>query len=276
MKIALLLTGNLRSFRLCNFSVNNTIVNRYDTDIFLSIDKNNMLQDANKNITEATIDSEIQMAIDLYRPCKYYICNTYSEIFKIDSSKLDINKVSSFMPVEKYQGIFEQYYIVQEAYRLLKEYIYDTGIQYNKIIRMRFDQVIWSRNHTVPSSIIYENCILYNDYSINIIKEWTKNISIDIETPQNNELYLFGWGNINGAEYTNDHFWIHSKELIEVMYKYYNELPNIINIMTSDGTRLKGGPYFEIAFNRFLQGNNIIQKKTNIIGLFSRTLINNR
>jgi len=276
MKIALLLTGNLRSFRLCNFSVNNTIVNRYDTDIFLSIDKNNMLQDANKNIAEATIDSEIQMAIDLYRPCKYYICNTYSEIFKIDSSKLDINKVSSFMPVEKYQGIFEQYYIVQEAYRLLKEYIYDTGIQYNKIIRMRFDHVIWSRNHTVPSSIIYENCILYNDYSINIIKEWTKNISIDIETPQNNELYLAGWGNINGAEYTNDHFWIHSKELIEVMYKYYNELPNIINIMTSDGTRLKGAPYFEIAFNRFLQGNNIIQKKTNIIGLFSRTLINNR
>lgn len=274
MKIALLLTGNLRSFRLCNFSVNNTIVHRYDTDIFLSIDKNNMLQDANNNITEPTVDSEIQMAIDLYKPCKYYICNTYSEIFKIHSSKLDINKASSFMPVEKYQGIFEQYYIVQEAYKLLIEYIYDTGTQYDKIIRMRFDQVIWSQNHTLPNSIIYGNYILYNDYSINIIKEWTKNISIYIETPQNNELYVAGWGNINGAQYTNDHFWIHSKELIEVMSQYYSELPNIINSVISDGTKLKGGPYFEIFFNRFLSNNNIIQRKTNIIGLFSRTLIN--
>ena len=49
MKIALLLTGQLRTWKMTRYLVDN-IKQNYDTDVFLSIDKNNDIQHEHKII----------------------------------------------------------------------------------------------------------------------------------------------------------------------------------------------------------------------------------
>ena len=48
MKIAILLTGQLRTVDVCKYIVFNSIIKKYNTDVFLSIDINNNLQCINK------------------------------------------------------------------------------------------------------------------------------------------------------------------------------------------------------------------------------------
>ncbi len=64
MKIALLMTGQLRTVDMVKYLHLHTIIEKYDTDVFLSIDCNNALQHENKNSTLQTKKDKVMEIID--------------------------------------------------------------------------------------------------------------------------------------------------------------------------------------------------------------------
>ena len=79
MKVALLLSGQLRTYELCKHNIKGAILDKYDTDVFMSIDKTNTYQWDYLNPTDKTEDTKIKDAIDFYKPCEYYVCESLEE-----------------------------------------------------------------------------------------------------------------------------------------------------------------------------------------------------
>ena len=79
MKVALLLTGQLRTNELCKHITKKTLIEKYDVDTFLSIDKDNKLQEAYLNHTEKTSDDVISKVIEYYNTIDSYICESYDD-----------------------------------------------------------------------------------------------------------------------------------------------------------------------------------------------------
>ena len=102
MKIAILLTGQLRTWKLCKELLKKQLLDHYDCDIFMSIDKSNKLQNSNKNNMLDTPIEEITEAIEFYKPISvfynditdYSLLSKFPTHFKIydfnDNNKEDI------------------------------------------------------------------------------------------------------------------------------------------------------------------------------------------
>jgi len=201
VKVALLLTGQLRTWNMCKILVDK-LKQDYDIDIFLSIDANNLLQNEYTNNTQLTQKDEIESVIKYFLPKDIFISYEYSEndylaellpnkkvytptshlpnyvgnIICGDNSNNIINIKKLFYNnnceatqyydnLKLYKKIFEQYYIVYKAYELLEKYIETTSTNYDLIIRLRFDQFIWNRNNNNND----RNKILFNQYNFQSI-----------------------------------------------------------------------------------------------------------
>lgn len=268
MKIALLITGQIRTNELCKHVIKNTLIKKYDTDVFLSIDKSNKNQNDDLNSINDTQHDTINEVIKYYNPISTYICETYDNLFDNEKKKLDCN-----LPIDRrYRLILQQYYVVSKAYEMLKNHIKNTGKQYDIIIRLRFDQFIWSNPSPLSKYVIYNsrNCkvIKYNTDIINMVKKDSEHLKIELDHPNENEIYVFGFSRNNiQSDYVNDQFWVHSYSLINIISEFYNELPYLINTHYFNA---KDYAFCEILFYRFLKSKNINIKKSNVIGEFCR------
>ena len=269
MKIALIITGQLRTYKLCGNILKNTIIDKYDTDVFLSIDKCNTLQNDDLNYTNNSSDNDIQEVISFFSPKDVFINYDYDVIFE----NLKVNKT-----IRENRLILQQYYVVQQGYKLLINYSKTNNINYDVIIRVRFDQFIWSESSKILSKFIIRNSrgskvIKYTPENISEINIISKNLILDINKPNSNEIYIFGYGNVQSKHnWINDQFWLHSMDLIHTIHNFYNNIPSIIDEILSQGFNSKNCPYFELIFGIFLQNNNINIKKSKIIGEFCREI----
>ena len=73
MKVAIILSGQPRTWKLCKHFLKNMILDRYDCDIFLGIDINNKTQLLYKNSQSCTDEIEVKQILDFYKPVSYYI-----------------------------------------------------------------------------------------------------------------------------------------------------------------------------------------------------------
>jgi len=199
VKVALLLTGQLRAWNMCKILVDK-LKHNYDIDIFLSINANNLLQHEYGNNTQLTQKDEIDAVIKYFLPKDIFISYEYSEndyISKLlpnkkvytptsrlpnyvgniicgDNSNNIINiknlfynnnceATQNYDNLKSYKKIFEQYYIVYKAYELLEKYIETTSISYDLIIRLRFDQFIWNTNNNTNDFEKYNFQSINND-----------------------------------------------------------------------------------------------------------------
>lgn len=268
MKIALIITGQLRTYKLCCNILKNTLIDKYDIDVFLSIDKSNKLQSDNLNSTNNSDDIDIQNAIQFFTPKDVFINNDYDDIFE----KIEVNT-----SIRENRLILEQYYIVQQGYKLVINYSKTNNIKYDAVIRVRFDQFIWSETSKKLSQFVISNSrgskvIKYTPENINEINIISKNLTIEIDKPISNEIYIFGSGCINKIKWINDQFWVHSFDITNTISNFYNDIPSIINEVLSKKLSPKKCPYFELIFGIFLKNNNIIIKKSKIKGEFCREI----
>ena len=90
MKIALLLFGQLRTFDMCKWMIKN-ILDRYDCDVFMSIDKNNIHQHEDLNSKQETHDLKISDAIDFIKPKDFYVTDYTS--FENDYNNINLSNV---------------------------------------------------------------------------------------------------------------------------------------------------------------------------------------
>jgi hypothetical protein len=270
MKIALIITGQLRTYKLCSTIIKNTIIDKYDTDVFLSIKKSNKLQSIYLNDTKDTSDDDIKNAIDIYSPKDVYICDDYDSIYETMYTNRDF--------IEN-RLLLEQYYMIEQGYKLLIKYIKSNNVKYDAIIRVRFDQYIWSESSNIISSFLTTTSVgnmimYYNPEEIENINNISKSLIIDMDTPLSNEIYVYGKGDIDSEyKWVNDQFWLHSMELIDIMVNFYKDIPSIINEVILHNFQPSNCPYFELVFYVFLKRNNIDIKRSKIIGEFCREYI---
>jgi hypothetical protein len=270
MKIALLITGQLRTYELCKHVVKHTLIDNYDTDVFLSIHKYNTNQTDMDylNSTNDTNDDAIKNAIQYYNPINTYVWDESDENLIYSLTQINPNLPSD----RRYKLILQQYYIVSKAYEMLKNHINTTGSQYDMVIRLRFDQFIFSNPSPLSKYVIYNSknsrVIKYDINNINSIKKECENVKIELDNPKENEIYVFGASIQNSQrDYVNDQFWIHSYDLINVMSDFYNELPFLINTYSFFAIHYA---FYEILFYRFLSSKKIVLKKSKVIGEFCR------
>ena len=264
MKIALLLTGQLRTVDLVKYLHFNTIISKYDTDVFLSIDMNNKYQTEFKNSTNDTNLAKANEIISFFKPVKYFI----SENFKNESDRLSTTEHKIF--VKKYIGIYAQYYIVNKAYEILKEHIEENNINYDLVIRLRFDQYIMHSNNIFDIlDKTRTNSIIYNNKNIDIIKNNTTNIKMPFYQPIENDVYVLGFGIYTHFNYVNDQFFYHNSEQINNFLNFYPNLNQYIDIAVNKEGNV-GMCIYEHVFYHFLKSFNFSVKKADLDSQFIR------
>jgi hypothetical protein len=316
MKIAILLCGQLRTFDMCKWNVKNMLQDRYDCDVFMSIDKNNSHQLENLNSNISTNNEYIKEAIDFIKPIKYYIVddNAFNKdfnsfkmdpiikfpsksqqlidkhIIKSDIIETDFTN-SEYLKFKKpfyntsenqysvwykkmYLKELRQYFTVSQCYKMVIDHIRNTGIKYDLVIRLRFDQLIWSENDDWLSMCEKnrENGPVYNKNNIDIIKNTSAQASLKLVISEENTISVFGGGIVKTYGYVNDFFWMHGIDLIQTMSQFYNKMFRIIN-QTHREHMPYSGANIEHIFLRFIFENNIKIKRTKIAGRIVREFI---
>lgn len=296
VKIALLLTGQLRSNLLCRHLHKNILIDKYDTDIFISVDKTNNIQNCFENITDISTEDDITDCINFYKPIKYFISNSFDEEYSLISEELSKRNKINFQP-KFIRGICQQYYIVKNAYQLLINHIEETNKKYDIVIRLRFDQYIcntdlidanetnlfyggnfhyelFNKFETVDIMSHKKNPLV-NQNNIDFLKKESPKYILQLDNIiEGKNIYVFGFGlyedNLGRKyEYVNDQFFAHSQEMISIMHQFYDQILDIID--EYDQTQFPSFCQYENVFYRFLRNNNIKYYKSAVKGIFIRT-----
>ena len=266
MKIAVLLTGQLRTFDMVKYLHMNTLISKYDCDVFMSINLDNILQCENKNSHEKTINEKIENALYFFKPVDYIILDNFND--EIERIKRTMNFWD-----DSYKLLFIQYYVVKNAYNLLINHINKSGVQYDIIIRLRFDQFIFTDGMSFGE--IYDNkleTILYNESNIRLLDELTKDKKIFFEEVLDNTIYLLGFGDFFHYKYANDQFFYHNSTILNYIFNFYDRISDLIEYCNNNEIGNKGA-LIECIFHLYLTNNNIYIKKSNISGIFIREFI---
>jgi hypothetical protein len=255
MKVAVLLTGQLRTFKMVKYLHLNSLILKYNADVFLGIDLNNKYQCEYKNSKNLTTSQEINEVNDFFKPVNTFVLDNF-DFFKGNSIHL----------------IFRQYYIVKNTYKMLKTHSDNNKIKYDLIIRLRFDQMIFSDEVPIAPGLWDSrlNCVLYNETNINILKKYSLNKKFIFKEINDNTIYVFGFGDFKHYKYANDQFFYHNHSLLDQMFNFYD---NILKIMKycSENKIGNEGALIECIFYLYItQFNNITLKKSNISGFFIR------
>jgi len=265
MKIALLLTGQLRTYKLCRHLFKNAIIDKYDTDVFMSINAN----DSGMPISQLDISD----AISFFNPIDSFVSYDYSDEFSKVLLLLDISTISTIVDPRAFKNMFNQFYIVDQAYKMLQAYIHTTGTSYDLIIRLRFDQYIWSASTSgVITKLIRQpntSNILYNEEQIEIMKTVTKDLTIELDTDTPNQIHVFGYGLFHHYQYVNDQFFTHGQHLLSTVSKFYEEIPAIMNKCAVTVFPTKGCAPEHFLY-LFLKNHDITIARSKIKGIFIR------
>jgi hypothetical protein len=285
MKIAIILSGQLRTWKLCGELLKKQLLNYYNCDIFMAIDPINRLQHENENNNANTSSNEITEAIDFYKPISvfhndiidhtllsefpthlksYDFDNNYKDNityelsnnneFKFDKTHIIPEKYTELIvPVEDNRHLqlsFRQYYYFSKAFEMLYNYSKNNNIYYDIILRVRFDQYLFDRNNN-NYDILYSN--LEKDANHNILYNIN---NINIIKKIENDLKLKFEDNIKDNEvyvlgagiYNNSYIYVNDQ------FFYFNY--NTIEIFNNFLQKLIEG-YTESANNYWVIGAHI-------------------
>jgi len=267
MKIAILLTGQLRTFDMVKYLHMNSLINKYNTDVFLGIDICNSFQCEYKNSTIQTNKQNINNAINFFNPIDTFILDDFDDEFnKIISD--EFNKIN----FSQFQLLFRQYYVVKNTYNLLINHINKKNEKYDIILRLRFDQFIFSNEVPIPPQIYNNilNTILYNENNTNIVKNYTEDKKFIFDEVNDNSIYVFGFGDFNHYKYANDQFFYHNQSILIKMFEFYDNILPIMKYCNETQIGNKGALIECIFYLYITKFNNINLKQSNISGIFIR------
>ena len=221
MKIALLLTGQLRTVDMVKYLHMNTIINKHDTDVFIAIN----LDDKTSTSKDVSPYKKALDVITYFNPKKYFISDNFdTEYYRL------VRANTKFL--NSYKSIFAQYYIVHNAYKLLQDHIDETNTKYDLVMRLRFDQFLCGGDFESIYGTLEKKSsgdLLYNDINIDIFRYNTSQYELPLYTPIRNEIYVFGRGNHANFEWVNDQFFYHTQASVATLLTFYNSLPRLID-----------------------------------------------
>lgn len=262
MKVAVLLTGQLRTFEMVKYLHMNALISKYNADVFLGIDICNKYQCEYKNSEKQTDTQAVKNAISFFNPIDTFILDDFTdELKKIKKSK------------SKFQLLLRQYYVVKNTYKLLINHIINnTDQKYDLIIRLRFDQFMFSDDVPI-SPDLYDNklnTILYNKNNIEILDSYTKDKQFLFDEVNDNTIYVLGFGDFKHYKYANDQFFYHNQSILFKMFEFYDNILPIMKYCNKNKIGNDGALIECIFYLYIMQFNNINLKRSNISGFFIR------
>ena len=249
MKVAVLLTGQLRTFEMVKHLHMNALISKYNADVFLGINPdNNHVNTKIKN--NCKTDSEtISKAIAFYKPIDTFILDKFD--FGDDWTR----------------RLFIQYYVVKHTYKMLIHHSTTHTIKYDLIIRLRFDHFIYSKDVPIPHQI---NPNIYDIHNSDIINNHTVDKKFIFDEINNNTLYVFGFGVHEHYKYANDQFFYHNHSLIQIMFEFYDNLFTIKKYCNTNNIGNKGAMIECMLYLYITKFNNINLKHSSIGGIAVR------
>ena len=302
MTTAVLLCGQLRTWRLCGPLLRKYLLDAHACDVFMSVDLNNSKQSEWKNPTDSTPWEEMVAAIEFYRPKKVWWNDSYDfgairsrlgnqTLFpayrrgRIDValvgnefqfSQLQDTSTGQFFfernttPI--YEPVFRQYYFVREAIALMTRHVADTGTVYARVLRTRFDQLFYTAPLLKGVYPRFERNalgkILLSARNLHMAQHdlpTDSGLVLPLDSPGPREIYVFGAGDNHGTFYVNDQYWQASYALTSaVLVNFYDELVEIVRQCERDGWPVMEA-WTESWHARFLC-NHCIAIKKSVIG----------
>lgn len=280
MKIAVLLTGQLRTWRMVGNVHMHSLFKQHDCDIFMSVDCDNSKQVAYLNKMEQTRVQEVEEAIAFYRPVRVLVNNTFAADYRKAVEQWESDKESNVELCSpfRFQGTdimrrCQQYYVVQNAYRLLREYKNETGINYDVIMRLRFDQFIWvDQQFHMQFSKHNGGSIPYTSETIEISRSPSISDHIIFKDLRDNTVYVFGSGvfGSNKWPYVNDQFFYHNESVLHVMEQIFDRLPfSLVNRLR---VRQYNACLTESSIRHFFESHGLAIAQSVVKGIFIREL----
>jgi hypothetical protein len=154
---------------------------------------------------------------------------------------------------------------------MLQTHSEQNNIKYDLIIRLRFDQLLYSNEVPIyPKLLNNLGNVSYNENNINILKDYSKNKKFIFEEINDNTIYVFGFGDFKHYKYANDQFFYHNHSLLEKMMNFYDNMFNIIEYCFKQNIGNQGALIECVFYLYITQFNNIILKRSNIYGIFVR------
>lgn len=258
MRVAILLTGQLRTFEMVKYLHMNSLISKYNADCFLGIDICNLYQCLNKNSKTLTQQFEVENAVNFFKPIDTFVLNEF-----------DCHKG------KWYSLLFRQYYVVKKTYEMLKTHSDKNNIKYDLIIRLRFDQFIYSNEVPISPELWNKDLstILYNQHNIDVLEKYSLDKKFVFEEINDNTIYVIGFGDFEHYKYANDQFFYHNHYLLEKMMNFYDNIFDIMNYCDENKIGNKGALIECIFYLYITKFNNIILKCSNIHGIFIRQLL---
>lgn len=260
-RIALLLSGQLRTWRMVGRLLKFYFLDYYDVDVFMSVDLNNKIQSEYKNPQTQTQWDELAEAILFYRPKRIWWSNewnfnewrtklgsrthfpayraghveialTENNEFRVAGPYWDRSTTRIVMTRETtpiYEPVFRQYHFVSQCINLMTNYVNDFQLApYDIVFRTRFDQVFYTSPlqtclfATLEKSHLHSSQLAYNpNPPLPLSCSLECILPVDEVSPDKIEIFVFGAGNNRGMFYVNDQFWMTNYHVATTILKKF-------------------------------------------------------
>lgn len=259
MKVAILLTGQLRTFEMLKYLHMNCLIKPYNADVFLSIDANNRHQCMHKNSTKSTTQADIDKAITFFNPIDTFVLTDFDVLKEHGNNYM----------------LYRQYFVVKKAYEMLKQHSEVYDITYDLIIRLRFDQFIFSNEVPIAPTLYNhkESCILYNAANIHTLRTFSFNKKFSFDEVDDNTIYVLNFGDYKHYKYANDQFVVHNHSLVDVMCHFYDNMYTLIPRCLSNNIGNQGCLIESVFYVYITETPKLSLKRSNICGIFIREFV---
>lgn len=239
IKVALCLSGHIRNFDYIKFDLLKNILNNFNTDVFFHTwNTDGFQKKSDNNIGIEYSESEnkkIDSVINFLKPKKYLIENhkIISKDFKVPDVYYvygaPVNTYGTVNSTAKPINIISQFYSIKKSFELLQSYQNNNLINYDLIIKSRFD-------FKFDSPIPLEEIGKVNDFNIFVLdKNYSAsnfdvcnlckdNKEHDIHHDFVNDIVLFG-----NQKVMSNYFQLYDK-----YYDIYNNMINMCDLNVSN------------------------------------------
>lgn len=134
MKIALIITGQIRTVNLTKWFHKSQFVDNENCDIFLSINPNNSAQTLNLNSTKSSTCDEIEDLIQFYKPKNYFVGSELDDEQIYNDYKSLVNSHINFYDLSNTENVDEatiNEYLIGQKETYMKKLINLKNITYN-------------------------------------------------------------------------------------------------------------------------------------------------
>jgi len=166
MKVAVCLSGQMRSYKDCYDNLMKYIIKPLNADIFLHTwTEVGSSHKENRDTTEIVSKNLLQK---MYKPKKLEIEEHKIEYNDELLGKKVPNLLKKTEPVH-YKSALPMYYQIYKSFKLLEEYVEQTQKSYDIVIRIRPDSMFLEEipKHLLKKSMKEKNLLYYADYAIN-------------------------------------------------------------------------------------------------------------